>query len=72
MVVLVNSCVGELDRIRVRGKRKPCVARPQERKRHAVSRINRSEHENNDRRSQEMQHSGEEREAEGSQSEEES
>ena len=40
MRVLVNSCIRELDRIRVRG-RKSCAVRSQEAERHTVSKINR-------------------------------
>ena len=42
MGVLVYSCIRELDRIGVRGRRKSCAARPQEDRRHAVSKINRA------------------------------
>ena len=39
---MVNSCVRELDRIGVKGRRKSCEARPQEGRRHAVSKIDRA------------------------------
>ena len=42
MEVLVNSCIRELDRIGVRGRRKSCAMRPQEEGRHAVSNITRA------------------------------
>ncbi|MPC81241.1 hypothetical protein E2C01_075848 [Portunus trituberculatus] len=41
-VYLVNSCIRELDRIEVRGRGKPCAARPQVEGRHAVSNISRA------------------------------
>ena len=37
--ILVNSCIREVDRIGVRGRGKSCAARPQEQRRHAVSKI---------------------------------
>ncbi|MPC23408.1 hypothetical protein E2C01_016452 [Portunus trituberculatus] len=37
--MLVNSFIRELDRIGMRGRRKPCAARMQEEGRHAVSKI---------------------------------
>ena len=37
MRVLVNNCIKESDRIRVRGRREPYAARLQEEGRHAVS-----------------------------------
>ena len=42
MGVLVNSCIRELDRVGVKGRKKFCAARPQEEGRHAVSKINRA------------------------------
>ena len=42
MRVLVNSCISELDRIGMRGRRKPCAARVGEEGRHAVSKISRT------------------------------
>ena len=40
--VLFNSYIRELDRIGVRGKVKSCAARPQEDRRRAISKINRT------------------------------
>ena len=43
MRVLVNSCIRELERVRVRGRRrKPCAGRPQE-GRDAVSKIRKAD-----------------------------
>ena len=42
MGVVVNTCVRELDRIGVRGRRKSCAAGRQEGERHAVNEINRA------------------------------
>ena len=42
MRVLINYCIREIDRIGVRGRRKPCAARLNEEGRHAVSKINRT------------------------------
>ena len=42
MRILVYSCIREVDRIGVRGRRKSCVARPREEERHAVSKIKRA------------------------------
>ena len=42
MEILINSCIRELDRVRVRGRRKPSAARPWERGRHAVSKFRRA------------------------------
>ena len=42
MRILVYSCIREVDRIEVRGRRKSCAARPREEGRHAVSKIKRA------------------------------
>ena len=42
MEVLVNSCIRDLDRMRVSISRKASVARPQEEGRHAVSKFRRA------------------------------
>ena len=43
MRILVYSCIREVDRIGVRGRRKSCAARPREKgRRHAVSKIRRA------------------------------
>ena len=40
MRVLVNSCIRELERIGVRERRKSCAAKPQEDRKHVVSKVN--------------------------------
>jgi len=40
--ILVNSCISEVDRIGVRVSRKSCALRPQEGRRHAVSKFRRT------------------------------
>ena len=42
MKILVNSCIREMDRIRMRRSRKSCAARPREGERHAVSKFRRA------------------------------
>ena len=56
VMILVNSCISKVDRIEVRRSRGSCAAKPQERRRHAVSKN--SNYENNDRKQQEMQRCG--------------
>ena len=40
--ILINSCIRRMDRNWIRRNRKPCVARPQEGWRHAVSKFRRA------------------------------
>ena len=40
--ILVNSCIRQMDRIRMRRSRKSCATRPQEGGRHAVSKFRRA------------------------------
>ncbi|MPC33740.1 hypothetical protein E2C01_027099 [Portunus trituberculatus] len=66
--LLVNSCIRDLDRKGMRGKRKPCGARPQEEGRHAVSKMRRAvSNEKRGKRWQEMHRYGGEKETKDSQ-----